>query len=85
MDCFATEDPILITQAMTRLGAVAKSEELARLLGHQDKRVRMQAIRALKGRNDLSVLQSILQGYERETDPEVREVYRELHWVTKDR
>ena len=81
----ASDDSLLIEQAILQLGSAAKSEELVKLLGHKDEIVRIQAVRALKGRNDLAVLQSILQGYERETNEEVRQVYRELHWVTKER
>ena len=40
---------------------------------------------ALKGRNQLVVLQGIYRAYEREKDEEVREIYRREHWVTQDR
>lgn len=75
----------LTTLALSRFGPSTPSPELIALLSHQSKVVRIGAVRALKGRNDLSVLQSVFKAFEQEKDEEVREVYRELHWVTRER
>ena len=81
----ACDDPKLITVAISRLSEILPSEDLLALLDHQNKDVRISAIMALKGRNQLVVLQGIYRAYEREKDEEVREIYRREHWVTQDR
>lgn len=80
-----TKQSRIINEALSRFGEVMTSDELLPLLSHKNKQVRMQAVRALKGRNELVVLQGILREYNREQDEEVKAVYRELHWVTQDR
>jgi serine/threonine protein kinase len=80
-----TGDERLIRMALDRMGEITPADELLELLGHKSKSVRIAAVKALKGRNELSILQGILQAYAREKDEDVREVYRETHWVTKDR
>jgi len=75
----------LIRLALTRLADSTPGEELLPLLLHKSRGVRMQTVASLKGRNELGVLQGILQGYARERDEEVREAYRQNHWVTQDR
>lgn len=75
----------LIRIALSRLGDRTVAEDLLALLEHRSRAVRIEAVRALKGRNELSVLQGILRGYAREQDEEVRQTYRENHWVTQDR
>ena len=80
-----TGDERLIRIALERMGEITPSEELLLLLGHKSKSVRIATVKALKGRNDLAILQGILQGYAHEQDEEVRTVYQELHWVTRER
>lgn len=80
-----TKNKILIKQAVDRLGAITPSGELMPLLANEDKDIRIAAVEALKGRNELVVLQGILRAFEKEKDPEVREVYRKVHWVTRER
>lgn len=75
----------LISRALERLGEATPSEELIQLLSHDNKSVRIAAINGLRGRNELSVLQAVVRGFEKEKDPEVQEVYRQVHWVTRDR
>lgn len=80
-----TNEDRLIKSALERMGEITSGEDLLNLLGHRSKAVRMEAIQALKGRNELSVLQGILQAYSREKDDEVRQLYQQIHWVTRDR
>ncbi len=80
-----TSNVSLVLEAVDRMGAIAGSGELLPLLHHNDKGVRIATVKALKDRNELIVLQGILRGYEHEPDEEVRAVYRENHWVTRDR
>lgn len=58
---------------------------LLNLLGNSDREVRITAIRQLKGYNDVGALKFILDHYERERDPVVREAYKENFWVIKQR
>ncbi len=80
-----TNEERLIQAGLDRMGEMVSSEDLLSLLGHRSRSVRLAAVRALKGRNDLAVLQGILQAYAREKDEDVRALYREIHWVTRDR
>jgi len=80
-----TNEDRLIRSALERMGEITSPEDLLTLLGHRSKAVRMEAVKALKGRNELSVLQGILQAYSREKDDEVRQLYQQIHWVTRDR
>jgi HEAT repeat protein len=58
---------------------------LINLLTDSDKDIRIAAVRALKGYNDIGALKFIIDNFEREKDPEVREAYRENFWVIKER
>lgn len=78
-------DERLAAISLERFAQLASSEHLVPLLSHPSKRVRMAAIRALQGNNELAVLQSILRAYQKEEDEEVKELYRQLHWVTVGR
>ena len=80
-----TNEERLIQAGLDRMGEIISSEDLLSLLGHRSRSVRISAVKALKGRNDLAVLQGILQAYAHEKDEDVRALYRELHWVTRDR
>ena len=80
-----TNNPDLITKTLARLEELIPSKDLITLLGHQNKEVRVAAVRGLAGRNDLSVLQAVVKAYEREKEEDVRALYQELHWVTRDR
>ncbi len=80
-----TNVPRLILSTLDRVGSITSSDDLLSLLSFSDKEVRIAAVKTLKGRNDLAVLQSILRAYEAERDEDVRRVYREMHWVTQER
>jgi hypothetical protein len=81
----STNNPYLMKESVRRLGAITPSSELLTLLDSSDKEVRIAAVKALKERNELAVLQGILRAFKQESDPEVQKVYREFHWVTRDR
>ncbi|OVE79674.1 hypothetical protein BVY02_02535, partial [bacterium J17] len=79
----ASEDYKLTAMAIKYLGEYTAGEEFIGLLYHPDPDVRLASVVALKGRNELSVLQAIYRAYEREKDEKVREEYRKHHWVTE--
>ena len=60
------------------------SSQLLKLLAHDDKTIRISAVKGLKGRNELNVLQSIYREFQREKDQDVRDVYLETHLVTRE-
>lgn len=76
---------LLQMEAIERLGAITASSELVGLLESDNKDIRLAVLRALSGRNELAVLRAILRAYKKETDEDVREAFRENHWVTRDR
>jgi serine/threonine protein kinase len=80
-----TKDPLIIAQAVERLGKVVPFSELIPLLTNEDKYVRIAAIKALTGNNLAIVLQAIFRAYDSEKDNDVVNVYHEQHWVTRDR
>ncbi len=75
----------LIRAAVNRMGPSMTTEVLLGLLDYPEKDVRMAVVAALRDRNELVALQGVLRGYERERDEEVRQKYREMHWVTRER
>ncbi|MBP9838156.1 MAG: hypothetical protein KBC84_05530 [Proteobacteria bacterium] len=75
----------LIILALDKVGEIIPDDVLIPMLGHQNKSIRIGALKALKGRNEITVLQGILNGFKAEKDEEVKAVYRELHWVTVNR
>jgi hypothetical protein len=58
---------------------------LINLLSDSAKEIRIAAIKSLKDYNDIGALKIIIDRYERERDPAVREAYRENFWVIKER
>ncbi|MCB0345649.1 MAG: hypothetical protein KDD66_11065, partial [Bdellovibrionales bacterium] len=80
-----TNDEMLLEKTLERIGEAAPVDEIIPLLTHDSKEIRIAAIHALKGHNELSVLQAIYHAYDREKDADVKEVYHKLHWVTRNR
>lgn len=78
-------DARLIKMTLDRVAPITSSDILLQLTRHMDKDVRIAAVRALQGRNEVRALQELVQNYEREKDFEVRKVYEENHWVVKNR
>ncbi len=58
---------------------------LVNLLSHPDKEVRLAAIRGLKDVNEALVLRLIVQKYQTEKDPDVKNAYKENFWVIRER
>jgi len=75
----------LIQMMLVRVAPITSSDLLLALVKHADKGVRIGAVKALQGRNEVRVLQDLVRGYELEKDPEVRSAYQENHWVVKNR
>jgi serine/threonine protein kinase len=80
-----TENAVTIRLGLSRIATQLPSSQILPLLRYADPEVRIEATRALAGRNELAVLQSILAAYDVEQNPEVRRAYQQLHWVTKGR
>ncbi len=70
---------------LKRFGERLPSQEVLDLLDSPSRDIRLEVVKALRGRNELVVLQRILRSYDREEDPEIRRAYEENHWVTKER
>lgn len=81
MTILDSQNDVVLQSALRTLKGAFHTPDLLRMLDHRDKKVRLMAVTALKGENDLNALQLIARAYERERDGEVRESYRELHWV----
>lgn len=78
-------DPRLIKMMLERVAPISSSDLLLALTRHADKDIRIGAVKALQGRNEVRVLQDLVRGFELEKDPEVRSAYQENHWVIKNR
>lgn len=79
-------DSRIISRTITRTAGITSSQELLSLLSPaRDRAVRRAAVEALEGRNSLDVLHLIIKAYEKESDEEIRAVYREKHWVIRNR
>ncbi|MCI5065449.1 hypothetical protein MRY87_06960 [bacterium] len=80
-----TDNGVIVSTVVTKYGDVLGLGTLLTLLDSRDPTIRIEAIRALKGFNDLGALKIIIDHYEREKDARVKEVYRETFWVIKKR
>ena len=80
-----SNDVGLLTIALERFSEVAPLDQLLALLKHPSTQIRISAIKALKGQNNLLVLRSVLRAYEQEKDTEVKEHYRANFFVVRDR
>ena len=79
-----SNNPEVSLAAVNKLGKFAASADLLSLLDADERKIRMAAIRALAGQSDMGVLQRILEAFEKEKDDEVRKLYQDLHWVTRE-
>jgi hypothetical protein len=80
-----SDDKMLIKESLSRMGALLSNDDLIGLLSSKNKEIRIEAVRGLKDRNELDVLKAIVKAYDAEKDAEVRKIYNEIHWVTKNR
>lgn len=81
----STNDPYLIKNAINRMGELLPSSDLMSLLYNESPEIRIEAVKSLKGRNEIKALQGIVKAYDNEKDQKVISVYNEYHWVTKER
>lgn|GEM_PF-1387601 len=72
---------VIIERYADRLGVGG----LIGLLGNPDKNVRLTALKSLKDFNDIGALKLIIDNFERESDPEVKQAYRDTFWVIRQR
>lgn len=72
---------ILVSRYKMDLGLT----ELVPLLDNSDPQIRILAVRALESYNDAAALRVILDAFDREVDPEVRKVYKEIFWSARQR
>jgi hypothetical protein len=77
--------PVLVAGVVERYPDRLGLGVLLNLLENSDTAVRMTAVRSLKGYNDIGALKIIIDRYEREKDPAVRNVYKETFWVIRQR
>ncbi len=80
-----SENAKLTQEALHRIGPIMPPGELIPLLQNKHKEVRIAAVKALKGINDVEILHKISRAFERETDKEVIKVYDEVHWVARNK
>jgi len=80
-----TKHPLVTRVVVQKYASLLNSATLLGLLDNADAEVRIAAIHSLGGLNDVSALRIIIDKYERERDPAVREVYRNTFWVLQNR
>ncbi len=80
-----TGNPVVVSLAVGKYGQMISLSRLLSLLSDPAKDVRLSAIDSLKGFNDVGALKIILDTYQQEKDPQVREAYKNSFWVIKQR
>lgn len=80
-----TNNPLIVRLIINRYADLLNIGALISLLEDSDKLVRIAAVKALKGTNDLGALKLIIDRWEKERDPEVRKVYSDSFWAIKQR
>jgi len=81
----ASNNPEVVKAVLNRYASQINRTSLLRLLDNPEKEIRLVAVRALKGENDVGVLKIIIDHYENEQDPEVRQIYKDTYWVIRQR
>ncbi|WKZ56437.1 MAG: hypothetical protein QY326_06805 [Bdellovibrionota bacterium] len=86
MDILLSSDiAVVVDQVLSRYGGSMGVSSMLRLLGNPDPQIRMTAIQALKESRDIGVAKIIIDHYEREKDPAVREAYKQQFWFIQQR
>lgn len=80
-----TDHPLITMEVVRRYSTLLGLGTLLDLLEANDPEVRISAVNALKGYNDIGALKLIIDHYEDERDEKVRAVYKENFWVIKQR
>ena len=80
-----SNDPFLTKLILERYPKSLNLGTLLGMLGHKDRGARLLAVKALEGFNDIGALRIIIDNYERETDPEVKQAYKDSFWMIRER
>lgn len=80
-----SNDPRVVSATIRHFSGRLGLSGLLSLLSNPDKEIRIMAVRALKGYNDVAALRLIIQQYEQEKDPDVKRTYAETFWVIQQR
>lgn len=75
----------LVRLVIERYAAQLGPLVLLRLLPNAEKDLRIEIVRAVAAFNDVGTIQRVLEAYDAEQDPDVREEFRAHFWVVKDR
>jgi hypothetical protein len=77
--------PEVVGEVMSRYAGLFDMLSLIDLLPHENKAVRLAAVRNLKDANDIGMLKLLLDAYDREADPDVRKAYEDNVSIVKER
>jgi hypothetical protein len=80
-----SNDPFLTKLVLEKYPKSLNLGTLLGMLGHKDKGARLLAVKALEGFNDVGALRIIIDNFERETDPEVKQAYKDTFWMIRER
>lgn len=80
-----SEDSVVAKSILENYHDLLGIGRVLNLLGHSDKEVRIAAIGRLAGINNLGVAKIVLDYYETEKEPEVRQLYAETFWFVQRR
>lgn len=80
-----SSDPRVVANVVEKRGESLSVSDLFKLLSYHSPKVRISAVRALSGNNNIGVLKTVMESYTLEKDPEVRKVYRESFWMLTDK
>lgn len=80
-----SKNPVLVRALVARYSGKIGIAGLMNLLSHPDEAVRITAVTSLKDVNEIAILKLILERYEEEKSPAVRQAYRDNFWMIKGR
>jgi HEAT repeat protein len=80
-----SKNPVLVRALVARYSGKIGIAGLMNLLSHPDEAVRITAVTSLKDVNEIAILKLILEKYEEEKSPAVRQAYRDNFWMIKGR
>lgn len=81
----SSDNPTIVDQVLSRYGDSLGVSAMLRLLGNPDARIRTTAVNSLKDSRDIGVAKIIIDHYEREKDPAVRQAYKDSFWFIRQR
>lgn len=80
-----TKNSAVVKSIISNHSSVLGLGGLLNLLEYPDKDVRIAAVKKLAGYNDLTALKLIIQRYDLEKDPDVKQVYHDSFWAIRER